>query len=44
MEVPDDRRRRRRAIDELRIQPVAKKGVCSYYSRDAVKKIKGALK
>ena len=34
----------KKAIDELKIQPVAKKGVCSYYSRDAVKKIKGALK
>jgi hypothetical protein len=34
----------KKAIDELKIQPVAKKGVCSYYSREAVKKIKGALK
>ena len=34
----------KKAIDDLKLQPVAKKGVCSYYSRDQVRKIKGALK
>lgn len=34
----------KKAIEELKLAPVAKKGVCSYYSRDQVKKIKGALK
>lgn len=34
----------KKAITDLKIQPVAKKGGCSYYSRDAVRKIKGALK
>ncbi len=34
----------KKAIDELKLQPVAKKGACSYYSRDQVKKIRGALK
>jgi hypothetical protein len=34
----------KKAIDELKLTPVAKKGVCSYYSRDAVKKIKASLK
>ncbi len=30
-------------IKELGIEPDAKKGVCNYYSRDMVLKIKGAL-
>lgn len=34
----------KKAIDELKLAPVAKKGVCSFYSRDAVKKIKASLK
>ena len=34
----------KKAIEALKIEPVAKKGVCSYYSRDAIKKIKAALK
>ena len=34
----------KKAINELAIQPKAKKGVCSYYSKDVVAKIKGALK
>ncbi len=34
----------KKAIEALKIEPVAKKGVCTYYSRDAVKKIKAALK
>jgi Mn-dependent DtxR family transcriptional regulator len=34
----------KKAIEELKIQPVAKKGVCTYYGKDAVKKIKAALK
>ena len=34
----------KKAITTLGIEPVAKKGVCNYYSRDAVAKIKKALK
>ncbi|MHB1044463.1 MAG: hypothetical protein ACYC4P_00490 [Thermoanaerobaculia bacterium] len=34
----------KKAIEALKILPVAKKGACSYYSREQVKKIKGALK
>jgi hypothetical protein len=34
----------KKAIQTLGLKPVAKKGVCSYYSRDAVRKIKVALK
>jgi hypothetical protein len=34
----------KKAIADLKIKPVEKKGVCSYYSSDAVGKIKGALK
>lgn len=31
-------------IKDLAIQPAAKKGVCNYYARDAVAKIKAAAK
>ncbi len=34
----------KKAIQELGIKPVAKKGVCSYYSKDAVGKVKAAIK
>ncbi|MGD0229718.1 MAG: hypothetical protein ABSC19_05070 [Syntrophorhabdales bacterium] len=34
----------KKAINELAIQPKAKKGVCSYYPRDVLTRIKGALK
>lgn len=34
----------KKAIEELKLAPVAKKGACSFYSRDAVKKIKASLK
>jgi Mn-dependent DtxR family transcriptional regulator len=34
----------KKAIKELAIQPKAKKGVCSYYSQDALAEIKAALK
>ncbi len=34
----------KKAIEDLKIQPVAKKGACTYYGRDAVKKVKAALK
>jgi hypothetical protein len=34
----------KKAINELSIQPKAKKGVCSYYSRDDLTRIKGTLK
>ena len=34
----------KKAIQDLGIKPLAKKGVCNYYSKDVVTKIKGALK
>lgn len=34
----------KKAIDTLKIEPVSKKGACSYYGRDAIKKIQAALK
>jgi hypothetical protein len=34
----------KKAIAELKIKPVAKKGVCSYYSGDVVAKIKASIK
>jgi hypothetical protein len=34
----------KKAIQELGIKPKAKKGVCNYYSKDTVSKIKAALK
>jgi hypothetical protein len=34
----------KKAIAELKIKPVAKKGVCSYYSGDVVTKIKASIK
>jgi hypothetical protein len=34
----------KKAIQELKLKPAAKKGVCSYYSPDSVAKIKTALK
>jgi len=34
----------KKAIADLKIKPVAKKGVCSYYSRDVLAKIKAAAK
>ncbi len=34
----------KKAIQELKIKPTAKKGVCNYYSVDIVTKIKTALK
>lgn len=34
----------KKAIEALKLAPAAKKGACSYYSRDQVKKIKGAIK
>ena len=33
----------KKAIQTLGIKPEAKKGVCSYYGKDAVAKVKGAL-
>ncbi len=32
------------AIKELGIKPEAKRGVCNYYSRNALTKVKGALR
>jgi hypothetical protein len=40
--VPDTKVKK--AIKELAIEPKAKKGVCSYYSRDELTKIKEAIK
>lgn len=34
----------KKAIQELGIKPKAKKGVCSYYAKDAVARIKAAVK
>ncbi|MFH0990939.1 MAG: hypothetical protein V1799_13070 [bacterium] len=34
----------KKAIQELKLKPKAKKGACSYYSKDIVPKIKAALK
>jgi hypothetical protein len=34
----------KKALLELKIKPVAKKGVCSYYAKDAIAKVKAALK
>ena len=34
----------KKAIADLKIKPVAKKGACSYYSVDVVAKIKLAIK
>ncbi len=34
----------KKAIQDLGIRPQAKKGVCNYYGKDVVTKIKGALK
>lgn len=34
----------KKAIQELGITPSAKKGVCNYYSRDVMKKIKSNIK
>jgi len=34
----------KKAIQTLSIKPQAKKGVCNYYSKDTVAKIKAALK
>jgi len=34
----------KKAIQQLGIKPIAKKGACSYYSRDTIAKVKSALK
>jgi len=34
----------KKAIQTLGIKPIAKKGVCNYYSKDVVPKVKGAIK
>lgn len=34
----------KKAIDELKLEPVAKKGACCYYSADQMKKVKASLK
>jgi len=40
--VPDAKVKK--AILELGINPIAKKGVCSYYSKETIAKVKAALK
>jgi hypothetical protein len=34
----------KKAIADLKIKPAAKKGVCSYYSKDVIAKVKSAVK
>ncbi len=34
----------KKAIEQLKLKPVAQKGVCSYYSKDTIAKVKAALK
>lgn len=34
----------KKAIQTLGLKPVAKKGICSYYGKDAIAKVKTALK
>lgn len=34
----------KKAIQELKITPAAKKGICNYYPKSVVSKIKAALK
>ena len=33
----------KKALKELGIEPIAKKGVCNYYSRDTIAKIKKSI-
>lgn len=40
--VPDAKVKK--AIADLKIKPVAKKGVCSYYSKDVLARIKAVTK
>jgi hypothetical protein len=40
--VPDAKVKK--AIADLKIKPVAKKGVCSYYSKDVLARIKAATR
>ena len=42
LKVPDARVKK--AIQTLGIKPAAKKGVCSYYSKDVVPRVKAALR
>ncbi|MBF0461843.1 MAG: hypothetical protein HQL87_10640 [Magnetococcales bacterium] len=41
LEISDTRVKK--AIKELGLEPAVKKGVCSYYARDAVGRVKGKL-
>jgi hypothetical protein len=34
----------KKAIADLKIKPAAKKGVCSYYTKDVIPKIKSVVK
>ncbi len=42
MGLPDTKVKK--AIAELKIKPAAKKGVCSYYTKDVIPKIKSVVK
>ncbi|HAL55449.1 MAG TPA: hypothetical protein DCP63_02935 [Bacteroidetes bacterium] len=42
LSVPDTKVKK--AIQQLGIKPAAKKGVCNYYSKDTVVKVKAVLK
>ncbi len=42
LKLPDGKVKK--AIQALGIKPVARKGVCSYYSKDVVPKVKAAVK
>lgn len=42
LKVPDAKVKK--AIQTLGIKPAAKKGVCSYYSKDVVAKVKAAIR
>jgi hypothetical protein len=42
MGLPDTKVKK--AIADLKIKPTAKKGVCSYYSKDVVAKVEAAIK
>ena len=34
----------KKAIEQLKIKPIAKKGACSYYSKEAMAKVKSSFK
>jgi hypothetical protein len=42
LSIPDGKVKK--VIQELGIRPAAKKGVCNYYSKDTIAKVKAVLK